>query len=326
VQTNPNFGHRFPFTDESTSDPFTGKIDGMLMRQRKRGNLPNIMYVNSGAEYWRGDGSLTHTTPDGAEDAPEAPNVRNYYMSGTQHNRGKVPLTHVSGDGHMGRHGYTAVDYLPLLRAMLLNLDRWCADGVEPPASQFPRFADHSAVPRTELVKKFVQLPRFATPDPDRLPILRRVDLGPREDDGIGRYPVVECETYPAVVSDLDDDFNEIAGVKLPDITVPVGSHTGWNPRHSQIGSPEQLVIRHGSTRFFPRTKDEREQLGDPRLSLEERYESRDAYLEAVRAAAKTMVQEGYLLAEDIDLVMRNCADRYDAAMAAPPGEGDDVE
>lgn len=320
VQTNPNFGHRFPFTNEETTDPFTGKVDGLLTKQRERGNVPRIMYVNSSAEYWRGDGSLSHTDPVGQKDAPVAPEIRNYLFASTQHGIGVVPLTNLSGDGNAGAHGYNAVDYSPLLRAALLNLDRWCADGVEAPPSQHPRLSDGTAVSRSEVIEKFKCLPGIVIPDLDRLPRLRRVDLGPQEDEGVGAYPVTEDETYHAVVSDIDDDFNELAGVRLPDVTVPVGSHTGWNPRHPSIGGPEQLVIRHGFTRFFPRTREEREQMGDPRTSIEERYADKSAYLEQVRSAANRLVQEGYVLDEDVDTVVSECAKRYDTALTVPPG------
>lgn len=57
-----------------------------------------------------------------------------------------------------------------------------------------------------------------------------------------------------------------------------------------------QLV---GGIRVFARTRDERAP-SDPRLSVTERYASRDAYLAQVARDANGLVRERLLLAEDI--------------------------
>jgi len=49
----------------------------------------------------------------------------------------------------------------------------------------------------------------------------------------------------------------------------------------------------------FCRTKAEREAKGDPRLSIEERYPGRGAYVEKVKEAVDGLVREGFLLPED---------------------------
>jgi len=63
-------------------------------------------------------------------------------------------------------------------------------------------------------------------------------------------------------VSAVDADGNEIAGVRLPDVSVPVGTHAGWNPRDPMTGAPEQIVPMSALTRLFPR---------DPRRARRER-------------------------------------------------------
>jgi hypothetical protein len=105
----------------------------------------------------------------------------------------------------------------------------------------------------------------------------------------------------------------------LPDLTVPLGTHTGWNPRHPQIGAPGQLTNLIVATVPFAATKQEREARGDPRPSIAERYPSRNAYLEQVRQAAQRLVEDGYLLAEDLELVVDQAAERFDA-FAQPSG------
>jgi hypothetical protein len=133
-QHTPGFGHLFPFADNATTDPLTGRTDGLLERLRSLQAVPKIIYTNSSAEYWRGDSSFAHIDPSGQVDLEPAPESRIYHFAGTQHGAGTLPPATGSGpDGSTGRYPYNVVDYRPLLRAALINLDRWVSDGVEPP-------------------------------------------------------------------------------------------------------------------------------------------------------------------------------------------------
>ncbi|MPZ98630.1 MAG: response regulator [Dehalococcoidia bacterium] len=322
AQSVPGFGHLAPFTDAPTPDPFTGKREGLLDRQRAAGGAPKVVYTNTSAEYWRGDGALGHLDAADMRDVAAPPDVRIYHFAGTQHGPGSLPQSRLAAaEGASGRFGFNVVDYAPLLRAALVNLDRWAGEGVEPPPSRHATLADGTAAPRERVLDAFDALPSVVTPDRDRLWVLREVDLGPDATKGIGRYPAVEGREYPCLVAAVDGDGNEIAGIPLPDIAVPVATHAGWNLRHPDTGAPEQQMAMQGFTRFFARTRADREATGDPRPSLEERYASRDAYLDRVREAAEHLVEEGYLLKEDIALVVANCAERYDAALRAVDGE-----
>jgi hypothetical protein len=157
-------------------------------------------------------------------------------------------------------------------------------------------------------------LPEQALPDPDRLWVIRAIDLGPQAAAGIGRYPVDEGESYPAYVSAVDADGNEVGGIALPDITVPVATHLGWNLRDPATGAPEQLMSMQGSTRYFAATREDRQAAGDPRASIEERYTDRDDYVDRARTAALDLVAGDYLLEEDIELAVSNAAANYDEA------------
>ena len=101
---------------------------------------------------------------------------------------------------------------------------------------------------------------------------------------------------YGARVCAVDADGNEIAGIRLPPIAVPLGTHTGWNLYRAQ---PTELADRDGSFIPFARTRREREDTGDPRPSLEERYGHRDAYVAKVKAAAEALLAERLLLPAD---------------------------
>jgi hypothetical protein len=117
---------------------------------------------------------------------------------------------------------------------------------------------------------------------------------------------------YPNLVAAVDADGNERAGIRLPDLSVPLATYTGWNVRHPNIGGPGQTLGLLGSTIPFPATLAEREASGDPRPSIEERYASKADYLRRVQLAAEALVQQGYLLTEDLPTVTEQASQRYD--------------
>jgi hypothetical protein len=307
----------FPFTDTEQTDPVTGKTGSLLARLRERGAVPRIMFTNTSAEYWRGDAALIHTDLESMSDAPEDSDfVRRYHLAGTQHGSGVFPPLEVRPfDNLRGQLPYNSVDYTPLMRAILHNLDRWVTTGEAPPASRHPRLSDGTAVESDTLLDRFAELPGVRVP-PRTLHAMR-LDYGPEAH--LGRtttLPPIEGEWYPALVSDVDEDCNEVAGIRLPDLTVPIATYTGWNLRHESAGNPDLIIGVTGGlagwTLPFPATRADREASGDPRLSIEERYASRDDYLRQVRDAAHSLVAEGYLLAEDVEGVVEQAGQRYD--------------
>jgi hypothetical protein len=319
-QNTPDFGHLMPFAMNEQTDPETGITDGLLRRQRESGGVPRIIATNSGAEYWRGDGSLLHTDIKGERDLEPPAELRVYYMAGTQHTRGSLPLTSTNGnEGASGTNDFNVIDYAPLLRAALVNLDDWVSGRLEPPASVFPRLADGTAVPVGEVLEAFRRLGVSAVPDAGRLKRLRRLDLGPDAQDGIGRYPPDAGEAYTTYLPAVDSDGNELGGVRLPDVAVPLATYTGWNPREPATGGEGQIIDMLGSTLPFAATYEERRSADghvDPRPSIGERYRDRDDYLARVRAAAESLAAQRYVLVEDVDLLVQTAGKRYDAFAA----------
>ena len=122
-------------------------------------------------------------------------------------------------------------------------------------------------------------------------------------------------EPYLALVADVDDDGNEIGGLRVPDVAVPLATNTGFNPRHPETGGEGQLLEYLGSTLPFA-GRDEDRDAGDPRASIASRYASRTDYLSRVRACAEALVEQRYLLDEDIETCVENAAARYDALSA----------
>ncbi|MGE0699154.1 MAG: alpha/beta hydrolase domain-containing protein [Hyphomicrobiaceae bacterium] len=315
-QTTPLWGHVFPFADLPTTDPLTGRTAGLLEKLEAAGATPKIIATNSGAEYWRGDATLAHVDTRGAADLAEHPKSRSYLFASTQHTAGYPGQSRTNpGTGTTARYPMNLLDYRPLLRAALVNLDRWIADGTEPPPSRHPRLADGTAVPRERVLERIARVPGFVAPDPRKLPFIRTVDLGADESVGIGRYPPREGAFYPALVSAVDEDGNEVAGIRLPDVAVPIGTSAGWNPRDPETGSPEQIVPMNGLTLLLAADAAERERKGDPRPSLAERYKDEADYAARVRAAAEALAEARYLRPEDVDLAVGNAVERYRVAV-----------
>ena len=308
----------FPCSDSTQIDPLTGIQGALLDRTRQNGHLPKVIFTNTSAEYWRGDAALIHTNLVNRTELPEDTKfVRRYHFSGTQHGVGAFPLETIrSSDGWRGQQCFSCMDYSPLLRSVLRNLDQWVADGTPPPPSRHPRLQDGTAQESKNVMPNFAKLPGFNPPE--RLARAQRLDYGPELDQGRTlALPATQGEQFPAFVSAVNEDLNEIAGIPLPELSVPLATFTGWNLRHPERGNPN---LFHGitgglagSTFPFPATRKQRESSGDPRLSIEERYLSREDYLDRLREAGKSLVAEGYLLEEDIERIVQRTAKIWDA-------------
>jgi hypothetical protein len=236
-----------------------------------------------------------------------------------------LPLTDTNPvDGARGQQALNSVDYNPLLRAALTRMDEWVNGEKDPPPSWYPRLADCTVVAPDQLKGVFTAIP--AVGFPAHLPQVTRLDFGPDSARGMATIlPPLEGKPYPNFVPAVDRDANEVSGIRLPDVAVPLATYTGWNLRHPQMGAPDRLMSLMGSTIPFPATPEDRETTGDPRRSIAERYPHRDSYLEQVRQAAQRLIDEGYLLAEDLELVVAQASRRYEilAPTREPVGVGE---
>jgi hypothetical protein len=313
--------HLFPFTDVPQTDEATGAQDALHRRLDARRSPLKVFYTNTSAEYHRGDASLIHTDPDGRRDIVHGPHTRIYHFAGTEHGLGVWPPTDTqpapadpTGTVDRSQNLRGTIDYGRLLRACLVNLDRWVVDGVTPPPSAHPRLADGSAVDPDELIKLFDRIPASRYPRHHARP--RRLDFGADEEmREVRTLPPGEGPAYGSRVSAVDGDGNEVAGIAVPELMVPLATHTGWTLRHPDIGGAEQLLVFAGATIPFPRTRAERVASGDPRPAIEERYPSREAYLERVRGAARSLRAHGHLLEEDVELSVVRAARLWDFLM-----------
>jgi Alpha/beta hydrolase domain len=282
---------QFPYATSAERDPISRRTDGLLDNARARATQPKVMFTNTAVEYWGGGraAALIHTTPDGKRDLMLPPNVRAYFLTGAQHAAARFPVP----PGGQGQQPANPLEYWWTMRALLVAMTDWVVQGVEPPPSQVPKLADGTLVPITKL--KFPALPGVQSP---------AIIQGPRHD---GR-------DQPFLVPQVDADGNELAGVRTAEQRVPMATYTGWNFRSSAIGGTTQLVSLLGTALPFARTKAEREMSGDPRLSVEERYPSKAAYMAQAAAVTDALVKSRFLLTGDVDGVRS----RIDAHWAAP--------
>jgi hypothetical protein len=302
----------FPFTDIEQTDPETGETDGLLTHAKNPSVLPKIFYTNASSDYWGRAVSLTHTTVDGTSDALLRENVRIYSFAGSQHVQGPFfPPTYSPRLNFLGQQKLNSNDFRWSMRALLLAMDRWVSHGTPPPPSQYPRIADGTLV-RLQAVE-FPKLPGIEFPQ--TIHEAYRVDYGPQFPQGIvSEEPPRVGRPFPVLVPQVDRDGNERAGIGMPEIAVPLATYTGWNLRDPKIGAPNELVGNVGSYIPFARTRAERERTGDPRLAIEERYQSRAHYLDLYAEVALQLVKEGYLLAEDIPALLTRAGAYWDYA------------
>ncbi|MBM3223078.1 MAG: hypothetical protein FJZ47_04650 [Candidatus Tectomicrobia bacterium] len=270
----------FPFAHASLTDPVTGHTGGLLQGD---GCDPLIMESNTSTEYWQKGASLVHTDPLGQRDLDLPAYVRVYLMAGTQH----------GGRAHMGATApyalHTRNPHSPsaALRALFVALDQWVTAGIEPPASHVPTIAAGTLVAPSALA--FPKIPGVQAP--------MRTNTIAVLDDWI-HPPRTPEKTYTALVAQVDTDGNEVAGIRLPGIAVPVATYSGWN-FYKTPGLEGELCDRDGSYIPFARTKAERLATGDPRLSLEERYGDHATYVQHVSAVVRDLLQARLLLPED---------------------------
>jgi hypothetical protein len=268
----------FPFGNAVATDPFSRKTGAIL---QGRPTDPLVIETNSSTEYWQKGASLVHTDPAGRNDAELPSNARVYLIAGTQHG-GRPGVDPNPGPCVNPRNPHSAT---PALRALFLALEEWVTDGTAPPPSRVPKVADGTVVMAESI--RFPEVPGFAhAPGANQIvPPVDWVDPPARIDN-----------VYGARVCAVDTDGNEVAGIRLPPIAVPLGTHTGWNVYRAQ---PGELADRDGSFIAFGRSKAEREAARDPRPSLEERYGTRDAYVAKVKAAAEALLGARLLLPSD---------------------------
>src|SRR5262245_28038564 len=224
----------FPFANVPSRDPFTGKVDSRYARCTATGTCPYGVEIYSANEYWVKAASLLHTTPDGKRDLPESYFTRNYLISSHQHGSPGDPKS-------MGncQQFLNPLDSAPVQRALFIALDEWATRRIQPPPSRVPRIRDKTLAP--PLPQSGVGFPDIPGVTYTGLKTARYLlDYGPNYyETGIASInpPVItppyqdnpaNGPIYPSYVPRTDEDGNDIAGVRLVDVTMPLATYTGW--------------------------------------------------------------------------------------------------
>ena len=311
-----SFNHRFAMPGQAGNSvlsvlrpvdlpPFTD--DGLLAKAQSARVTPKIFYTFSSTEYWARAGSLTHTSGDGGDsvmaDAPLAATSRLYFLAGTPHASGVLPLIR----NRTFQHFVNFAQQRWAARALLLDLDAWTRNETEPPASQYPSIAKGELVALEDV--RFPAAPSF--PFVSYMPQVWRMDYGARYSvtKVITREPPQLGAPYRVLVPQVNVDGNDVSGIRLPEVAVPLGTYTGWNvpvPQLSDLGLRNLGYLSGliGGFEPFALTKEQREHNQDARLSIAERYAGRQDYLGRVRQAAEDLVRQRFLRREDVPAVL----------------------
>ena len=282
-------GDQFPFTYATLTDPLSGRTDGLQERCSVSNTCPKIVHSDGEAELWQARASLVVTDPEGGHvELPD--NVRVYLLSGTQHGGGPGVHTRPPSQG-ICQNLSNPLALADTRTALSVALYEWAEKGVEPPASRFPTVADGGLVAPSDLGFPTIPGVKYSgSYNPLHLADHRSL-------------PPMYGDAYTVLVGRIDADGNMVDGVRHPNLAAPVGTHTGWNLRRAGFGEGGQCG---GTGSFIPfaSTDADREASGDPRRSLEERYPTHAAYVEAVSEAADALVVERLLLPGDAKAIV----------------------
>ena len=290
----------FPHAYNVLKDAHTGRRDGILKRPRTD---PVVFHTQTSTEYWQKRGCLAHTDGKGRDiTLPE--NVRLYVIASAQHNS---PF----GSEAVKEDTQQRINPLPagdVLRALMVAMDRWVSQGILPPPSQYPRVTDGTLVRPDRRSTGFPNVPGVRYSGFHNRQLF--LDYGPNIKHGrLGVHPPRPSANgaYAIRVPKVDKDGNDVAGIRLPAIQVPVGTYTGWNLRPHGLAEDELSGLL-GSYIPFTTTRLRRNRFGDPRESIEERYKDRADYVRQISRAARFLVEQRYLLPDDAERIIKEAS------------------
>ncbi|MBS0446570.1 MAG: hypothetical protein JSR59_11545 [Proteobacteria bacterium] len=315
----------FPFANVRTTDPITGKTDSRYNDCTMTNTCPLAAEIYSANEYWVKAASLLHTTPDGKRDLPDSPYARNYFISSHQHGVGSATSKGAC------QQFQNPLDSQAVQRALWIALDAWSTVGTPPPPSQVPRLSDHTMTDPSQTSVGFPNIPgvtytglkttRYlldygSTYYMNGIPTINPPLITPPYENNPSNGPI-----YPSYVPVTDSDGNDIPGIHLPDVSVPLATYTGWALR-SGVWANDGC---EGSGQYIPfaATAAARQASGDPRPSVQERYPTFATYHRALVKSVDNLVTRRLMLCEDVESQMTRLINAGLAAGVPAPANGE---
>jgi hypothetical protein len=236
--------------------------------------------------------------------------VRVYLLAAGQHGVAGFPPSRT-----IGQQMNNPLDYRWAMRALLVAMNGWIEDGTPPPASAYPRIADGTLVLPGKLAFPALPSVHVAT----RPHKAYRADYGPDfiSKGIVSQEPPTLGSAFPILVPQVDGDGNEFAGIRMPELTVPLATYTGWNLFNERSGPPAVLSSMQGSFIPLAATRADREGARDPRKSIAERYANRAEYLSHVTRAAEALALKRYVLSADVPKIVEQAGTRWDYLIPA---------
>ena len=254
----------FPFSTAMLEDPISRSKGSVL---RGDGSDPLLIETNTSTEYWQKGASLLTTDPLGTKDVALPANSRAYMIAGTQHG-GRAGAATDAGPNVNPRNPHNP---MPAVRALLVALDEWVVSGQLPPPSRVPALSEGT----------LVEPDKIGFPPIEGAAVVKRTNVVDYRATGPGR-------AYRTLVSRVDPDGNEVAGIRLPDIAVPLATYTGWNEYKAPYPAGE-IADRDGSCFAFSAAR------------ITQRYRNRADYVAKVQDAVDALKKDRLLLQEDAD-------------------------
>jgi hypothetical protein len=292
----------FPFGYGISTDPITGRTDGILKRPASD---PRLIVTDTSTEWWEFQASLlTRDALGTAIPIPET--ARQYLFSSYQHSVGPPAGAPARGICQQLSNPLSGAQ---LARALLVALDEWVTQEREPPESRIPDGDD--LVPPDQGSTGFPEIPGVAyTGLVNQLMVW---NYGPEFEPTGGRMTLlpplpVGGTDYPILVPRADTIGNDIAGIRHPFVEAPLATYTGWNVRAAGFREGEMCGLT-GSFIPLPKTQAERLATGDPRPSLEELYGDHIGYVIKVAQAALNLFAQRLMLLEDVLLTIKEADD-----------------
>jgi hypothetical protein len=284
----------FPFTYQTVFDPLTGKTDGILAKCAATSTCPKIFQDDSDFEAWNGRLSLMVTDPTGNALTDLPANVRLYQQTGAAHS----PANGVPGNVSLCKFQSDPIDYSAISRALVVDMDQWISDNVDPPPSSYPNLTDGTLQTVAQEQASYPTIPGF--------PFSTLVV--PAQVGDYSTVPPTWGASYPVFVPKTDANGNATGGIISPDIAAPLGTYMGRNFRKAGHAEDEMCAGNSGFI-AFAKTKADRLASGDTRLSLEELYPGGQAdFVAKRRAQVQVLIGNRLVLPGELDTLTNEVA------------------